>query len=83
MGQVSTLCKHMCKTRGRYLPAFALWKPFSELRCDTHLQCESHLTMEGKVQQQRVYTDFCFCLGNTGAETYKVLRAAFGESCLS
>ena len=27
---MSTLGKCMCKTRGWYLPAFALWKPFSE-----------------------------------------------------
>jgi hypothetical protein len=38
--------------------------------------------MEEKVQQ-RVYTDFCFRLGKTGAETYEMLQAAFGESCLS
>ena len=25
----------------------------------------------------------CFCLGKTGAETYEMLQAAFGESCLS
>jgi hypothetical protein len=29
-GQVATLCKCTCITRGRYLPAFALWKPLSE-----------------------------------------------------
>jgi len=38
--------------------------------------------MEEKVQQ-RVCISFCFCLGKTGAETYKMLQAAFGESCLS
>jgi len=27
--------------------------------------------------------DFCFCLGKIGAETYEILQAAFGESCLS
>ena len=27
---MSTLGKCMCKTGGRYLPAFALWKPFRE-----------------------------------------------------
>ena len=32
---------------------------------------------------QRVCTDFCFRLGKTGAETYEMLQAAFGESCLS
>ena len=30
MGHVPTLCRCMCKTRGQYLPAFTLWKPFSE-----------------------------------------------------
>ena len=38
--------------------------------------------MEKKVQQ-RVCIDFCFRLGKTGAETYEILQAAFGESCLS
>jgi hypothetical protein len=38
--------------------------------------------MEKKVQQH-VCIDFCFCLGKTGAETYEMLQAAFGESCLS
>ena len=38
--------------------------------------------MEKKVQQ-RVCIDFCFRLGKTGAETYEMLQAAFGESCLS
>jgi len=38
--------------------------------------------MEEKVQQ-RVCIDFCFCLGKTGAETYEMLQAAFGESCRS
>ena len=38
-------------------------------------------TME-KVQQH-VCIDFCFRLGKTGAETYEMLQAAFGESCLS
>ena len=33
--------------------------------------------------QQHVCTDFCFRLGKTGAETYKMLQAAFGESFLS
>ena len=37
--------------------------------------------MEEKVQQ-RVCIDFCFRLGKTGAETYEMLQAAFGESCL-
>jgi len=30
VGHVSTLCKCTCKTGGHYLPAFTLWKPFSE-----------------------------------------------------
>jgi len=30
VGHVATLCKCMCKTGSRYLPAFAVWKPFSE-----------------------------------------------------
>jgi len=38
--------------------------------------------MEGKMQQ-RVCIDFCFRLGKTGAETYEMLQATFGESCLS
>ena len=38
--------------------------------------------MEEKVQQ-RVCIDFCFRLMKTGAETYEMLQAAFGESCLS
>jgi len=33
--------------------------------------------------QQRVFIDFCFRLGKTVAETYEMLQAAFGESCLS
>ena len=33
--------------------------------------------------QQGVCIDFCFRLGKTGAETYEMLQAAFGESCLS
>jgi len=38
--------------------------------------------MEEKVQQ-RVCIDFCFHLGKTGVETYEMLQAAFGESCVS
>jgi len=38
--------------------------------------------MEEKVQQC-VCINFCFCLEKTGAETYEMLQAAFGESCLS
>jgi hypothetical protein len=38
--------------------------------------------MEDKVQQ-RVCINFCFRLGKSGAETYEMLQAAFGESCLS
>ena len=38
--------------------------------------------MEEEVQQ-RVCSDFCFRLGKSGAETYEMLQAAFGESCLS
>ena len=49
---------------------------------NVYLQCASHLTKEEKVQQ-RVYINFCFRLGKTGAETYEMLQAAFGESCLS
>jgi len=33
--------------------------------------------------QQRVCSDFCFRLWKTGAETYEILQAAFGQSCLS
>jgi hypothetical protein len=78
VGQVSTLFKCMYKTGGRYLPAFGLWKPFSERLS----ACASHLTREEKVQQ-RVCIDFSFRVGKTGAETYEMLHAAFGESCLS
>ena len=38
--------------------------------------------MEERVQQH-VCINFCFHLGNTGAETYEMLQAACGESCLS
>jgi len=68
----------MCKTGGRYLLTFALWRPLGERL----QQCLSHFMMEEKVQQ-RVCIDFCFRLGKTGAETYEMLQAAFGESCLS
>ena len=68
----------MCKTGGRYLPSFVLWRPLGERL----QQCASHFMMEEKVQQ-RVCIDFCFRLGKTGAETYEMLQAAFGESCLS
>jgi len=68
----------MCKTGGRYLPAFALCRPLGERL----QQCVSHFTMEEKVQQ-RVSIDFCFCLGKTGPEMYEMLQTAFGESCLS
>jgi len=49
---------------------------------NVYLQCVSHLTMEEKVQQC-VCINFCFCLGKIGAGMYKMLQAAFGESCLS
>ena len=68
----------MCKTGGRYFPAFALWRPLVE----RPQQCASHFMMEEKVKQ-RVCIDFCFRLGKTGAGTYEMLQAAFGESCLS
>ena len=65
------------------------WKPVSPLHSlcgslsvNAYLQCVSHLTMEEKVQQH-VCINFLFHLGKTGAETYKMLQAAFGESCLS
>ena len=63
------LCTSMCKTGGRYLPAFALWRPLGERL----QQCASHFTMEEKVQQ-RVCIDFCFRLGKTGAETSKCCK---------
>jgi len=72
-GQVATLCK---------------WASISphllcgSLSVNVYLQCASHLTMEEKVQQH-VCINFCFWLGKTGAETYKMLQAAFEESCLS
>jgi len=48
---------------------------------NVYLQCASHLTMEEKIQQ-RVCINFCFRLGKTGAVTYEMLQAVFGESCL-
>ena len=38
--------------------------------------------MEEKVQQ-RVFIDFYFRLRKIGAETYEMLEAPFGESCVS
>ena len=78
MGHMETMYKCMCKTGGWYLPAFALWRPLGKCL----QQCVLHFTMEEKVQQ-RVCIDFCFRLGKTGAETYEMLQAAFGESCLN
>jgi len=52
------------------------------LSVNIYLQCASHLTMEEKVQQH-VCINFCFRLGKSGAETYELLQAAFGQSCLS
>jgi hypothetical protein len=52
------------------------------LSVNVYLQFVSHLTIEEKVQQL-VCIGFCFCLGKSGAETYEILQAAFGESCLS
>ena len=52
------------------------------LSVNTFLQCALHLTMDRKLQQL-VCIDFCFRLGKTGAETYEMLLAAFGESRLS
>ena len=78
VGHVATLYKCTCKTGGRYLPAFALWRPLGERL----QQCGSHLTMEENVQQS-VCIDFCFRPRKTGAETYEMLQAAFGESCQS
>ena len=52
-----------------------------KLSVNLYLQCKSHLTMGGKVQQH-VCIDFCFRLGKTSAEMYKMLQAAFRESCL-
>jgi len=69
MGHVATLYKGMCKTGGRYLPTFALWRPLGERL----QQCASHFMMEEKVQQ-RVCIDFVFRLGKTGAETYEMLQ---------
>jgi len=75
---MATLYKCMCKTGSRYLPAFALWRTLGERL----QQCTSHFMMEEKVQLH-VCIYFCFPLGKTGAETYEMLQAAFGESCLS
>jgi len=43
------------------------------LSMNVYPQCASHLMMEG---QQCVCIDFCFRLGKTGAEMYKMLQAA-------
>ena len=48
LGHVATLYKCMCKTAGRYLPAFALWGTLGERL----QQCASHFTMKEKVQQR-------------------------------
>jgi len=69
---VANLYKCMCKTGGRYLPTFTLWRPLGERL----QQCASHFTMEEKVQRH-VCIDFCFHLGKTGAEMYEMLQAAF------
>ena len=66
-------------------PEICIFSPHSlcgSLSANIYLQCALHLTMEGTVQQ-RVCINFCFHLGKTGAETYEMLQAAFGESCLS
>jgi len=34
-------------------------------------------------QEQRVCIKFCVKLGRNGAETFEMLRTAFGEQCLS
>ena len=67
-----------CITGSRYLHMFALWKHLSE--CLPAVCVISH---DGGEVQQRVCINFCFCLRKTGAETYEMLQAAFGESCLS
>jgi hypothetical protein len=68
----------MCEIGGQYLPAFALWKPFIE-----HLPALCVASHDGDKVQQHMCINFCFRLGKSGAETYEMLQAAFGESCQS
>jgi hypothetical protein len=35
------------------------------------------------VKEQRICINFCFNLGNTAAETHKMLKEAFGDNALS
>ena len=74
---VATLGKCMCKTGSRYLPAFALWKPVSE-----RLPTVCVAFHDGE-ESSAACASICFRLGKTGAETYEMLQAAFGETCLS
>jgi hypothetical protein len=34
------------------------------------------------VKEQQIYTKFCFKLGKTAAETYKMVKEAFGDNAL-
>jgi len=72
---VATLYKCMCKTGGRYLPAFALWRPLGERL----QQCASHFTMEEKVQQHVHWflfpseENWCWNLRNAAGSFRRVL----------
>ena len=72
---LSTLCKCMSKTGGRYLHAFALCKPFSERLPAVCVASHNG----GQSATVCVCTDFCFRLWKTGTETYVMLQAAFRE----
>ena len=73
------LCASVCS---KLEVSISLHSVCGSLSVNIYLQCASHLTMDRKVQQ-RVWINFCFYLGKTGAETYEMLQAAFRESCLS
>jgi hypothetical protein len=72
-------CASVCAKPGVGISPHSLC---GSLSVSVYLQCASHF-MEEEKGQHHVCIDFCFRLGKTGAETYKMLQAAFGESCLS
>jgi hypothetical protein len=67
----------MRKTGGQYLPTFALCKSFSE-----YLPAVCVASHDGG-ESTAACALICFCLQKTGAETYEMLQAAFGQSCPS
>ena len=58
MLHVATLWKCMCKTRGQYLPAFALWKPFLE-----HLPAVCVTSHDGRESAAACVHEFLFLFG--------------------